>query len=337
MKLRQIAVVLAALVLLFAAGCSEDASSKAPQKTMTETQAIATRPLCVGRFLIDAPADAKVVWTSTETHAAGEIAAPISSDERGFERLMASTEAELRTQTHYEETTRFKEVIAPDQATRVFVYRGDSIDTTGFQLDGYVLKGQTVFKVRGFANNDLLARAKSRVSNGLRNILPRETWTIPTEPGFCFDGGFLPGGDGGFEATGVQLKFKAYPGLVVFMETRVRSASPVEEASLIERTDAAMKLMDTSDKPTVLRRRSDRRVAFGIAEEVLWKHHQGDYYALKGDVEMSGVNGATDKPDVAFGIVLDPLKDGTEQPEEGDVLRLLDSMVDSLRLRPGAV
>ncbi|TVT46086.1 MAG: hypothetical protein FHP94_17800 [Denitromonas halophila] len=168
-------------------------------------------------------------------------------------------------------------------------------------------------------------------------LKPRDTRTIPTDRGFCFDGGFLPGGDGGFEATGVQLTFKAYPGLVVFMETRVRSASPVEEASLIERTDAAMKLMDASDKPTVLQRRNDRRVAFGTAEEVLWKHPRGDHYTLMGDIEMNGLDGATDKPDVAFSIVLDPPKDGAEQPEEGGVLRLWDSVVESLRLRPGAV
>lgn len=66
-------LVALALLGLFAAGCGEKPASKMPPKTMTEQQTAATRPLCVGRFLIDVPADAKVVWTSTGKHATREM------------------------------------------------------------------------------------------------------------------------------------------------------------------------------------------------------------------------------------------------------------------------
>ncbi|MFV0665896.1 hypothetical protein [Denitromonas sp.] len=54
-------LVALALLGLIAAGGSEDATSAPPEEAMIEQQATATRPLCVGRFLIDVPTDAKVV------------------------------------------------------------------------------------------------------------------------------------------------------------------------------------------------------------------------------------------------------------------------------------
>ncbi len=53
-------LVALALLGLFAAGCSEDTASEVLPKIMTEKQAITTRPLCVGRFLIDVPAETRV-------------------------------------------------------------------------------------------------------------------------------------------------------------------------------------------------------------------------------------------------------------------------------------
>lgn len=337
MKHKHLLVFLAPL-LLFAAGCDKADSPPSEPKLMTQPLTIATRPLCVGRFLIDVPVDAKVVWTLTDTHAAGEISPPVlASTHSSFELQMKTTEAELRAQTHFGEGSRFKEVTSTDPNTRLFVYRGDPVDTTGFKIDGYVLKGETIFHVGGFANNDLLPRAKNRVSSGLQNIFPRDTWSIPTEPGFCFDNGFLPGRENSFEATGVQLSFEAYPGVSIFMETRTRSFSAAKEAGLIERTDWAMTLMDASDKPIVLRRRQDRPVLSGLAEEVLWKHKRDGYYQLKGDAEMNGQAGDPGKPDTAFSIILDQPDDGSLQPNEEKVIQLWDAVINSVRLRPGAL
>ncbi|MCZ4304213.1 T6SS immunity protein Tli4 family protein [Zoogloeaceae bacterium G21618-S1] len=337
MTLRHIALVLATPFLLFAAGCSEDATPASPKEAMTDAQAIATRPLCIGRFLIDVPAETRVTWTDTRTALAGVIKREGTLSENAFSTRMRREQERVGGPVS-EDASLLKEVREiNDGQGRVLVFRDAPSNDLYFDMKAFVLVQGTLFSLFGQAEDAKLSSAIRDIEKGLSMLKHRDTWTIPTDRGFCFDGGFLPGGDGGFEATGVQLTFKAYPGLVVFMETRVRSASPVEEASLIERTDAAMKLMDASDKPTVLRRRNERSVAFGTAEEVLWKHRQGDHYTLKGDVEMNGLDGATDKPDLAFSIVLDPAKDGTEQPEEGAVLRLWDSVVESLRLRPGAV
>jgi len=60
MRIRHAALVFSTSFLLFAAGCSEDTASEVLPKIMTEKQAITTRPLCVGRFLIDVPAETRV-------------------------------------------------------------------------------------------------------------------------------------------------------------------------------------------------------------------------------------------------------------------------------------
>lgn len=331
-------LALIALFLLFAAGCGKADTPAKASTPMTQKQMLDTRPLCVGRFLIDVPIGTKVVGTqTTSSYAAGTISVQSAVSKAAFKARMEGVEKELRNAPHKTEGSRFSELSRPDDTSYLFRYRKNDVGARVYQIDGYRWTQSAVFAVNSGSSNDLFQSVLNDVKRGLFAMKSRDTWAIPTQPGFCFDNGFLPGSEASFEATGVQLAFKDYPGLAIFMETRVHTPSPVEEPSLFDRTDAAMKLMESPDKPSVLRRRKDRPTSIGAAEEVLWKHSRDGVYTLNGDVEANGSNRRLDKPDTAFSIVLDPPKDGSPQPDEDAVIRLWDTVVDSLRLRPGAL
>ena len=338
--MRRSAFVFIAPLLFLAAGCGKAETPAKGPTPMTQSQTITTRPLCVGRFLIDVPADAKVVGTQTTTsNTAGTISMQTTVSKATFKSKMESNEAQLRRSPHQTEGSRLSEVLRPDEMAYIFRYRKNDVGVRAYQIDGYrwIESESILLTINSGASNDVVRTVIDEVKRGLYAVTPRDTWAIPTEPGFCFDHGFLPVRDSTFEATGVQLEFVQFPGLRIFMETRVHGPSPVAEPGLLERTDDALKLTDGSDKPSVLRKRHDRAVLFGKAEEVFLKQRREKHYSILGDLEMHGQDGALDKPDTAFSLVLDPPKDGSTQPEEEAVLRLWDAVIDSVRLRPGAL
>jgi len=338
MMTQRLVIFSLASAILMAVGCGEATQSDTGQKPMSESQTIASRPLCVGRFLIDVPVDVQVVGTQTTTSStAGAVSIERAVTKAAFVAKMEDIKAKLQSAPHHTEGTRLSEQLRPDDATYIFRYRKNSAGTRAYQIDGYRWVESNMFTINSSAANDSFLSTIADVKRGLSTMTPRDTWSIPTEPGFCFDNGFLPGRENSFEATGVQLSFEAYPGVSIFMETRTRSFSAEKEAGLIERTDWAMTLMDASDKPIVLRRRQDRPVLSGLAEEVLWKHKRDGYYQLKGDAEMNGQAGDPGKPDTAFSIILDQPGDGSLQPNEEKVIQLWDAVINSVRLRPGAL
>lgn len=337
MKRQHLLAILAPL-LLFAVGCNNADSSLPEQKPMTQPQTIATRPLCVGRFLIDVPVDAKVTWTDTRTSLTGAIKKEGTLSEKLLASRMRDEQERIAQTTSANGTSLLKDSHEiKDQRGRIFVFRDAPSNDLYYDVKAFTLKDGLLFSFHDQAEDDKLPLAIRDVSKGVALLASRDTWAIRTEPGFCFDNGFLPGKDSSFEATGVAITTPQLPGVRIFLETRVHASSPVAQPNLLQRTDDALKLHEGPNKPSVLRKRQDRPVLFGNANEVLLKERLEKHYSLMGDVELFGMAGALDKPDTAFSLVVDPPKDVAAQPDEETVLRLWDAVVDSIRLRPGAL
>ena len=339
MRIRHAALVLAAPFLLIAAGCSDEPASEASPITMTEQQPIATRPLCVGRFLIDVPVDTTVTGTqTTSAGVSGTISLQTGVSKSAFNLKMAGIETRLRSAVHETEGSRLSEVVRRDETTYIFRYRKSEIGARVYQIDGYRWVDSTMFAIVSGSSNDEFRSVVDDVTQGLFEVKPRDTWTIPTEPGFCFDAGFLPGGDGGFEATGVQLEFPGFPNLLIAFSTRANDGPPPEGAQLLTRTDAVLQGVDGSDRPTVLRREGTRPLGERTAQEVMWKWVKSGSVMLSGNLELYASSHRLDAPEISFELALDPPeKEGDANTDEQDALLLWDTIIQSLRLRPGAV
>jgi hypothetical protein len=334
--------VLALLVplLFLAAGCIADTPTKG-STPMTQTQTTATQPLCVGRFLIDVPVSAEVRWTTTNTYEVGEIVS-MPAHHAEFVRKIKAVEAQLRARTHYEEGQLFKEVVEPHPDAKVFVYRSDEFSTTGYELAGYVFNkaGGRYFLLKDGANNDRLARAKGRIAEGLMRLQPRDTWSIPTEPGFCFDNGFLPGKDTTFEATGVQLTFKGYPGLMIALETQTNDQGAFPGPDLITRTEEGQGIVEPHQRATMLRKNAKRSIGDRAGQEVMLKRQEEGALRLTAYLEVNAEPGRIDAPGIVFSLSLTPSDNMAERlpsEAEAEVTGLWDTIIQSLRLRPGAV
>jgi hypothetical protein len=339
MTIRRCILALLAPLMLLAAGCGNADTPAKGSSPMTQPKTIASRPLCVGRFLIDVPADAKVTWTTTNTYEVGEIVTTLAR--RGeFVHKIEEVEAQLRSRTHLDEGQLLKEMVEPRPDAKVFVFRRDEFSTTGYELAGYVFYKDSgrYFLLKDGANNDRLERAKSRIADGLIRLQPRDTWAIPTDPGFCFDNGFLPGKESGFEATGVQLEFPGFPNLLIALSTRANDRPPPEGGQLLPRSDAVLRGVDGADRPAVLRHVSARQLGDRTGQEVMWKWTKSGSVMLSGNMEVYASSRQLASPEIAFALALDPPKqEGGATAKEADVLQLWDAIIQSLRLRPGAL
>lgn len=306
---------------------------------MTQTQTIASRPLCVGRFLIDVPPDAKVTWTRTSTSGtAGTISALTSVAKTAFRSKMDGIEAELRKAPHQTEGSRLSEVVRPDDSVWIFRYRKSEVGARVYQIDGYHLSGDTLYTVNSSSSNDGFHEGVQAVQRGLTALQFREIWAIPTEPGFCFDHGFLPGRRSTFEATGVQISSAQFPGVMIAFETQTNEQGKFPGPDLIARTEQGQDILEPSRRATLLRKNPKRSVGGRFGQEMMLKRQPGGGLQLSGSLEINAEPGRIDAPGIVFSLVLDPpAKPGEMSTKEEDAMKLWDTIVDSVRLRPGAL
>ena len=95
--MRRGAFVFIAPLLFLAAGCGKAETPAKGPTPMTQSQTITTRPLCVGRFLIDVPVDAKVSWTVTRTSLTGVIKMEGPLSERMFATRMRDEQEQMQS------------------------------------------------------------------------------------------------------------------------------------------------------------------------------------------------------------------------------------------------
>jgi Tle cognate immunity protein 4 C-terminal domain/Tle cognate immunity protein 4 N-terminal domain len=335
---RRVLTLFAPLLLLAAGSGKADTPAKG-STPMPHTQTIATRPLCVGRLLIDVPADAKVIGTqTTSSSTAGTISVQVAVKKVAFKAKMEDIETKLRNAPHQTEGSRLSEVLRPDDATYVFRYRKNDVGARVYQIDGYRWAESNQFTINSNASNSTFRSVIDEVKRGLLTMKPRDTWTVPTEPGFCFDNGFLPGKDSTFEATGVQLTFKAYPGLMIALETQTSDQGASAGPDLITRVEEGQGILEPNQRATMLRKNAKRSVDGRMGQEVMLKRQVEEGVRLTGYLEINAEPSRIDAPGISFAVALDPSKQkGGATSKEEDVLHLWDAVIQSLRLRPGAI
>lgn len=334
MMIRHLVLSILAPAILLTAGCNTGTTSDTGQK-MIQPQMIATRPLCVGRFLIDVPMDAKVVWTDTRTSLTGAIKMEGPLSEMGFVSRMREEQERITNVANAKGSSFLKETQElKDHQARIFVFRDSPSNDLYYDIKVFALKTGTLFSFHDQAEDDKLPLAIRDVSRGVALLAPRDTWSIPAESGFCFDNGFLPGKDSSFEATGVQLEFSEFPNLLISFSTRSNGSPTPEGAQLLARTDAVAGSFEGADRPTVLRRTNAKSAVGRNAQEVMWKWNKSGGVMLSGNLEVYASSHHLDAPDIAFSLALDPPpQEGAPTSNEKDVLMLWDSIIESLRLR----
>lgn len=352
MRLARQLLIIAGVAMTLAA-CSPPPAQTAQsdkQKTGTQSMTVSVPPLtqtlCIGRFLIGLPANTSINLGTAKTYEAGKIERTprISLDE--FEKRMHRREQELRALAHNTEGTRLKEVMRdPVKHSRIFLYRESEVASRTVEIHGYLWRDNQMFTFESGADNEFIAVGKQDMVRAMTSLKIRDNRTIPNEPGFCIDGALLPGKEFRFENVGASFEFSDYPGFIIGFGTRATDRPVDPDERLIARVLRSDKLASPDEPPEITIRQTGKRQVAGLfAEELVrkFKSTKVDAMFMLGYAEHYPQPGRLDQPEITLRFELDPADPVTGQrhanlPSEEAVLALWDAILDSLRLRPGAL
>ena len=205
-----------------------------------EPQMSETKTYCIGRYLVDLPADAQINGQAymyrfglIETDASIETAL-------AFQQKMDEREVELRGGKH-KKRYALVGVRRPSSTIRIFELSTELIVGSSAGFGAYVWDDGRTFSMEETAYDpavfgDILAELQERLLPHLRARSPDD---IPTEPGFCLKDGFI-GNDGTtpqFEDAAITFKFAQWPGVLVSIEST--TVTKPGEPALLQRVDSS--------------------------------------------------------------------------------------------------
>lgn len=336
------------------------------QQTVNElTQDMQTH--CIDRFLIDLPKGMMLGTMQTvgqNREVVITIAGSASHDE--FNTRMAQIEAEYRAKKHIDGWAYFYNVSSPSPTIRLFerLESENDLDDSSREIEGYRWSEHKVIKMVIKAldlsdpkyRNDPLAMQlrtnthdkKALIADLLQRVRSRDTKEIPTEPGMCFDGGFLAGNaQGDYEFT-ADFWFSKMPDVSFSFSS---NSFPYERKYLLDREGLDQLVSDSHG--AVLRKGAITVPGVMQAQEWLLAGDmrqaggaiiEGHYFKLEGnskvgspqtpffDLEMENGGEIEQKFDAnGKGI---PTKASLTQAQ---ALALWDAVTRTIRMRPGAI
>jgi hypothetical protein len=199
-----------------------------------------TKTYCVGRFLVDLPADAEVngeayqyLFGRIDSQRTGMDAQSFSADmEKRVAVLKATDENKGRT---------LKSVVTSDPTARALVTSQKLFGKSNYGFEAYWLKDHHLFTLKTQDMDEAVFRERvlPRLTNELLpNLRARKADEVPAQPGFCLKDGFIANDGSGqqFEDAGISFKFAQWPGVLV--SVRTMTVTKVGEPTLLQRMDS---------------------------------------------------------------------------------------------------
>lgn len=311
------------------------------------------RPWCVGRFVFDRPAASRIYNQSYEfrgeridvkhNSSAAEYDSKVrllSSRLNGLQRVNPGTG--IKVNHSWLETE-----LRPRDNSAVFVYQ-EYYSKSGldFKTEGYLLDGGNLFHTVGGIGVEALRQAGEIYNDTYRRIRSRDNWSVPTESGFCIDGGIVTGSSTYSEEVteSFVLMPENRPALLVIQMRDSVSQDRDPSASLLKTLPDLRAKLDSIGTHYRILRQGHRKVAGIEAEEVLFEAKDGAVTEYRFSLLAPGDPSTLAKPHTSIQMVLGdisnhdmPAEERTSPVDEAQALQAWDILLNSLRLRPGVV
>lgn len=296
---------------------------------------------CSGRFLMDIPPNA----TITDTY--GEIwgVQPVWREDLTPETARKEAEAEMeklkKTTNEKTASSMFIEIFdLPNGGIAVVRWDKPYSDVfIAFQCY-FVTPEQRVFMYTYESSPGKKERAQKRMLEFASTLRARDEWEIPTESGFCFQGGFSAyTGEWRSERSGFGIELPEFPGLTIGLDVWGIG----EDGTTLFQESNAAKITLAAVTPGVNVFRYGEVMIGGIkAEEVAMTEapeeiNQGKSYYFK--LQAPSHKDRLDRPQLHLAMNNQlHLYDGKKPfTSDAEALSLWDAISRSIRLRPGAI
>jgi Tle cognate immunity protein 4 N-terminal domain/Tle cognate immunity protein 4 C-terminal domain len=328
-----------------------------------------SRPWCIGRFVFDRPARSEVGYEKYEfwgdkidiTHnvTSGTFRHKVDAREnelRGKKRtvfLPLTDEMMINGDNGLRETNAswLEEVLSPTPGSRLFIYKefGNRADAA-FHSEGYVLAGTTMLTTKSLVRYDGIQKFVRLTTNEYQNITYRDNWSVPTERGFCINGALIGGPSRNSEVA--EQTISLLPGKPTFLVIKMRDAVDADQQFSLLKTlpDLRQGLQERGYSHNVcILRKGKRQLGSMNAEEVLFSIKDGKTQVFQFYLQAPGNPDTTAQPHTEIQLMLgaelsDADKDSGMKPEdmsspvdEAGAIQAWDTLLNSMRLRPGAM
>lgn len=310
------------------------------------------RPWCIGRFVFDRPASSEISNQSYEWR--GEkLETTLDSSLEAYRTKVDTRESELRTRKRIDPGNRnaetshpwLEKAFSPVQNSRVFIFN-DAVAKAvqlPFDSEGYIFSDRTLFHTSGSVGAAGLDIAESIYADMYRRIKARDNWTVPTESGFCFDGGIVTGSSNYPED--VSQSFALMPGRPALLLVKMREAYDDDQGQPLTKNLSELRAqLDRMPGSYRILRKGKRVIAGMEAEEVLFALQDGPVTVYRFYLLAPGNPATLAQPHTSIELLLGapprddlPPDQATSPVDEAGALQVWDTLLNSLRLRPDAV
>lgn len=355
-----IRVWVASILVIFIAGCNKSTQLNGQEQMAVDGLTGKMNAHCVGRFLIDMPAEVYVFGTtkirgvSFETKEMSEEAYRHAID--AYESTLKTTESPLGYRFLYEYGggpgkdaryfVRLENYGQPeDMSQLVEACKWDAgyqikiwVEASNMIDSEYVKKNKdTPYGISGDLTNDV-PQKKRLIFDLLRRVEGRSAQIIPTVPGVCFLGGFLPGKAGDRENVFTQFVLRGYRDV----SFNIESDTDIQEPNtLLERGDSVNAALRLNGGRTI---RKGPVALDGMAAEE-WLVSGRTVYEIEGHhmtLEANSKTGSAATPlvtlDMDTGAPNNMLQEKIDKASltDGESVALWDAVSRSLRPRQDA-
>lgn len=302
------------------------------------------KTVCVGRFLIDVPANAQVNLRLGLVE--GFEVARRNESPDAFAARLQTREAELSAKNNMlgrKNMESIKEIQSLGFSGKVFVhgrYRGYGIEQgqrkyfETISVEGYIHKGDATYS---FVANTYSPDRTGVLPTLLAQLADRAENEVPSEPGFCISGALLrdPSNPARSESIAMSASLPGHPDLGILFWTNSAAA---QGGSLLKRHEAAMEPLTRARTRTL--REGERAINGYTGEEVAIKVTELNFATVFSFVwETPGSDDNVLMPHLSLELDtgMSPRAGGApvqSSLSEEAVLLLWDKISSSIRLRP---
>lgn len=317
------------------------------EKKMNEwVLAMPMKTVCLGRFLIDIPADSPVSFGQA-FRAGWRISAIASETAERYSVRLETRETELRVAKNekgWDSLESVMKVDTKDVQAKIFIHQrkwnygienGKRVDYENVAIEAIAHAGQTSYVISADLIDVIDANELAQL---IKQIRPRTNDEVPSEPGFCFDGGIIrdPFHASLGESTVLFVGLKNHPDVAIALDTH----AGIEIGETLFQRDAKNDIRQQYASHFHVLRRGKRALNGIPGEEILDRVNEPNGSTLHGFMWES----LSKKDDVLLPHLSLELDTGKGRPgkpvnsslSDAAVLALWDRISSSLRVRPVA-
>jgi hypothetical protein len=335
-KLMSRFLAVALLCATLGACAAPTTSGSAAMATDTKDAKPNVTTFCMGRFVIDLPAGSTISGGNYKYNFA-RIDKPRAMSRQEFEKEVEARETKLKATKHQKDANLLRVIQRPDTSTAVMAFWETPGSGYQVEVEGYRWADETLFLLKTRADDDRQDFAANRMRESLSHLRPRPDTEIPTEPGYCFGGGFIANAEWENEQAGIDFRIAGQPDVGVSIDI-LPVASRKRDKPLLDRMGGALSQLGSMASMVRVLRKGDREIAsFKGQEYLVTGPNSGGLRGHSFTWETQG-EGTLEEPSIRIEFV-SSRQDDKGNPQQTKLtdeqaLALWDRIVSSFRLRP---